>query len=156
MRTWNNQTPAPFDVISSSTNGTILLVDDEPLVRAMTGAVLTAMGWSVINVSSGEDAIQMLQHMRERDTNVDMVILDLILPCGLSGLDTVRLLRDIQPDIRILACSGFFGDEVGSSPLELGFNAMLAKPFTPEDLAQAVYHCTHSTELQAARELAPA
>ena len=121
-------------------------MDDEPLVRAMTGAVLTAMGWSVINVSSGEDAVQMLQHMRERDTEVDMVILDLILPCGMSGLDAVRHLREIQPGVRILACSGFFGDEVGTSCLDMGFNAMLAKPFTAEDLAQAVYQCIHSAE----------
>ena len=156
MSIWQNPSSPSYNQVPQSSNGTILLVDDEPLVRAMTGAVLTAMGWSVINVSSGEDAVQMLQHMRDRDTEVDMVILDLILPCGLSGLDTVRLLREIQPGVRMLACSGFFGDEIGSSPLDLGFNAMLAKPFTAEDLAQAVYQCIHSSEVQVARDAVPA
>ena len=156
MSTWKNPKSDPYNQSYQSSNGTILLVDDEPLVRVMTGAVLTAMGWSVINVSSGEDAVQMLRHMRERDTRVDMVILDLILPCGMSGLDAVRHLRDLQPGVRILACSGFFGDEIGTSCLDMGFNAMLAKPFTAEDLSQAVYQCTHSTELQPAREMLPA
>lgn len=156
MSTWKNPTSNSYDFSSQSSNGTILLVDDEPLVRVMTGAVLTAMGWSVINVSSGEDAVQMLRHMRERDTKVDMVILDLILPCGMSGLDAVRHLREIQPGVRILACSGFFGDEIGSSCLEMGFNAMLAKPFTAEELSQAVQQCAHSSEMQGSRDMAPA
>ena len=156
MSIWKNQAAKTYNEIPRSSNGTILLVDDEPLVRAMTGAVLTAMGWSVINVSSGEDAVQMLQHMRDRTTDVDMVILDLILPCGMSGLDAVRHLRALQPGVRILACSGFFDDDVGASCLNMGFNAMLAKPFTAEDLAQAVYQCAHSSETQAVPDLVPA
>jgi CheY-like chemotaxis protein len=156
MAIWNNKPTKTYNEIPQASNGTILLVDDEPLVRAMTGAVLTAMGWSVINVSSGEDAVQMLQHMRERDTEVDMVILDLILPCGMSGLDAVNHLREIQPGVRLLACSGFFGDEIGSSCLNMGFNAMLAKPFTADDLAQAVYQCAYSVEAQPAGEMVPA
>ncbi len=156
MSIWKNPTSKSYNEIPQSSNGTILLVDDEPLVRVMTGAVLTAMGWSVINVSSGEDAVQMLQHMRERDTEVDMVILDLILPCGMSGLDAVFHLREIQPGVRLLACSGFFGDEIGTSCLKMGFNAMLAKPFTAEDLAQAVYQCVHSAETPAVRDLVSA
>lgn len=146
MSNWNNLSPNSHHATPTTSNGTILLVDDEPLVRVMTGAVLTAMGWSVINVDSGEDAVQTLRLMRERGSDVDLIILDLILPSGMSGLDTIRLLRDIQPGVRILACSGFFGDETGASCLEMGFNATLAKPFTPEDLAQAVYKCTHSIE----------
>lgn len=156
MSIWKNQQPKTYNEIPQTTNGTILLVDDEPLVRVMTGAVLTAMGWSVINVSSGEDAVQMLQSMCERNTPVDMVILDLILPCGMSGLDVVRHLREIQPEIRILACSGFFGDEVGNTCLNMGFNAMLAKPFTADDLAQAVYQCIYSTEPQPEQDMVPA
>ncbi|HEY2574644.1 MAG TPA: response regulator [Verrucomicrobiaceae bacterium] len=146
MNIWNNSSTDSHPKHAVSGNGTVLLVDDEPLVRVMTGAVLTAMGWSVINVSSGEEAVQTLKLMRERGASVDLVILDLILPSGISGLDTVRLLREIQPGVRILACSGFFGDEMGSSCLDLGFNATLSKPFTAEDLAQAVYKCTHTLE----------
>jgi CheY-like chemotaxis protein len=150
MNNWKNHPPESYGSLpQSSSNGTILLVDDEPLVRVMTGAVLTAMGWSVLNVSSSEDAVQMLRHMRQRDTQVDMVILDLILPSGMSGLDAVRHLREVQPGVRILACSGFFGDETGTSCLDMGFNAVLAKPFSAEDLAQAVFQCMHSSEMQA-------
>ncbi len=156
MTTWKNPPTESYRQLPQSSTGTILLVDDEPLVRVMTGAVLTAMGWSVLNVGSSEDAVQMLRHMRERDTRVDMVILDLILPSGMSGLDAVHHLREVQPDVRILACSGFFGDETGNSCLEMGFNAVLAKPFSAEDLAQAVFQCMHSSEVKTPGELAPA
>lgn len=130
-----------------SSNGTVLVVDDEPVVRAMTSAVLTAMGWNILNASSGEEAITKLQHFMEGGSKLDLVILDLILPCGMSGLEVVQALREVQPDLRILACSGFFGDDGGESCIAMGFNAALAKPFTAEDLSQAVYRCTHESEL---------
>jgi CheY-like chemotaxis protein len=69
-----------------------------------------------------------------------MVILDLILPCGMSGFEAAQAVRAIQPGVRIMACSGFFDDD-GQSCLALGFNSILAKPFTADDLAKAVYYC---------------
>ncbi len=128
------------------TNGTVMVVDDEPVVRAMTSAVLTAMGWNTLNASSGEEAVAKLQNSKESSYKVDLVILDLILPCGMSGMEVVRALREIQPDLRILACSGFFGDQGSDQCMAMGFNGALAKPFTAEDLSQAVYRCTHETE----------
>lgn len=130
-----------------ASNGTVMVVDDEPVVRAMTSAVLTAMGWDIINASSGEEAVIKLQHYKESGNLLDLVILDLILPCGMSGLEVVQALREVQPDLRILACSGFFSDEGGDSCIAMGFNAALAKPFTAEDLSQAVYRCTHESEV---------
>ncbi len=129
-----------------ATNGTVMVVDDEPVVRAMTSAVLTAMGWNILNASSGEEAIAKLQNSKEGPNKVDLVILDLILPYGLSGLEVVRALREVQPDLRILACSGFFGDDGSDAVISMGFNGALAKPFTAEDLSQAVYRCTHDSE----------
>ncbi len=130
-----------------ATNGTVLVVDDEPVVRAMTSAVLTAMGWNILNASSGEEAIAKVQHGKELGSMPDLIILDLILPCGMSGLEVLRALREIQPDLRILACSGFFGDQGVETCIAMGFNATLAKPFTAEDLSQAVYRCTHESEI---------
>jgi CheY-like chemotaxis protein len=127
---------------SVSAHGTILVVDDEPVMRAITGAVLNALGWNVLNAGSGEEAVRMTRFAQERGTRLDMVILDLILPCGMSGFEAAQAVRAIQPGVRILACSGFFDDD-GRSCLALGFNGTLAKPFTADDLAQAVYHCMH-------------
>lgn len=129
-----------------ASNGTVLVVDDEPVVRAMTSAVLSAMGWNILNASSGEEAVVKLQHYKESGSLLDLVILDLILPCGMSGLEVVQALREVQPGLRILACSGFFSDQGGDSCMAMGFNAALAKPFTAEDLSQAVYRCTHESE----------
>ena len=136
-------------------NGTILLVDDEPIVRAMTGAVLTAMGWNVLNVSSGEEAVTVLENSKRNGQMIDLVILDLILPCGMSGLEVAAKLREIKPGIRILACSGFFADDRGDSCLSMGFNGRLCKPFTAEDIAQAVHNCINGvTETRPAEPIA--
>jgi CheY-like chemotaxis protein len=126
-------------------HGTILVVDDEPVMRAITGAVLNALGWNVLNAGSGEEAVRMTKFVQERGSRLDMIILDLILPCGMSGFEAAQAARQIQPGVRILACSGFFEDD-GKSCLALGFNATLAKPFTADDLAQAVYQCLHGPE----------
>ena len=145
MSFWNVTPDAAATQGSLVSQGTVLLVDDEPFVRAMTGAVLTAMGWNVINVSTGEDALKLLNSAVQRGTEIDLVILDLILPCGMSGLDVVRHIREIKPDMKVIACSGFFGDDDGASCLRMGFDALLAKPFTAEDLGQTVYRCLHSS-----------
>jgi CheY-like chemotaxis protein len=123
------------------TCGRILLVDDEPVVRAMTSAVLTAMGWETVSARSGEEAVKTLEILRMKGETVDMIILDLILPCGMGGLQVSQEFRRIQPNVRILACSGFFGDAGKDACLAMGFHSTLAKPFTAEDLSHAVNHC---------------
>jgi CheY-like chemotaxis protein len=136
-----------------SARGTILVVDDEPVMRAITGAVLNALGWNVLNAGSGEEAVRMTRFVQERGSRLDMVILDLILPCGMSGFEAAQAVHHIQPGVRILACSGFFDDD-GKSCLALGFNATLAKPFTADDLAQSVYQCLHGPEDKSAQQSA--
>src|SRR5687767_12520859 len=91
--------------------GRILLVDDEPVLRAMVGSVLLSQGWEVLNASSGEEAEQLLKYCVGRHTPVDVVILDLILPGGISGMEAVQVLRQIQPGVRIVASSSFFASD---------------------------------------------
>lgn len=115
--------------------GRILLVDDEPVLRAMVGTVLISQGWEVLNASSGEEAEQLLKYTVAHHSPVDVVILDLILPGGISGMEAVHVLRQIQPDIRIVASSSFFAnDDSKASCLNLGFDDILPKPYSATDL----------------------
>ncbi len=117
--------------------GRIILVDDEPVLRAMASTVLIAQGWEVLNASSAEEAAELLKYCVWNRSVVDLVILDLILPGGMSGMEAIETLRGIQPGLRFVASSSFFaGEESRQNCLSLGFDDVLPKPYTASTLAE--------------------
>lgn len=136
-----NMTPPDINSASSAVNptarGRILLVDDEPVLRAMASTVLIAQGWEVLNASSAEEAAELLKYCVWNRSNVDLVILDLILPGGMSGMEAIEALRKIQPGLHFVASSSFFaGEESRQNCLSLGFDDVLPKPYTASSLAE--------------------
>lgn len=128
---------APREVQVISGQGTILVVDDEPLLRRVASKLLQKLGYRVFEASSGQNALEIFQ---ERGTEIDLVLLDLIMP-GLNGLQTLERLRALKPEVPILMCSGY-ADEQKLPP---GVN-FLSKPYPLEILSQRV-----SEALQQAR-----
>lgn len=119
--------------------GRILLVDDEPVLRALATSILTSQKWETLGASSAEEAAQILKYCVHHHNKVDLVILDLVLPGGMSGMEALEALRQIQPEIPVIACSGFFVDEESMSNCrKLGFDDVLPKPYTPRALAEMV------------------
>jgi len=107
--------------------GTVLLVDDEPLVRASTADMLTEMGYDVVEADSGADALALL------DMRVpDLVITDHLMP-GLSGTDLALILAAERPGLPVLIVSGYA--ELEGLPADL---PRLTKPFRQADLAACV------------------
>jgi two-component system cell cycle sensor histidine kinase/response regulator CckA len=112
-------------------NGTILVVDDEPVLRRVCARLLQKLGYQVLEAPGGEEALQLF---KEKGPEIDLVLLDLIMP-GLSGLKTLERLRELDPGVRVLLCSGY-GDKAGDKlPPEEGF---IAKPYSLELLSQKV------------------
>jgi CheY-like chemotaxis protein len=107
---------------------TILLVDDEELVRRATAEMLRDMGHEVLEASSGTAALDML---RERQ-DIELVVSDYLMP-GLRGGELIRKARQIYPDLKGLLITGYAklaGDETGL--------ARLSKPFRAADLAREI------------------
>ena len=124
---------------SAPGKGRVLLVDDEPVLRAMASTVLIAHGWEVMNASSAEESAELLKYCNWNRTSVDVVVLDLILPGGMSGMDAVAELARLQPGLRFVASSSFFaGEESRQLCMDLGFHDILPKPYTASALAEAV------------------
>ncbi len=71
----------------------------------------------------------------------DLIILDLTMPGGMSGLDTLQEVRSINPKIGIVACSGFFEQTASDLCLALGFMDIIEKPYTSEVLTSMVRKC---------------
>ena len=119
--------------------GRILIVDDEPVFRAMVSAILIDQSWEVMNASSAEEAAELLKYCAWHQKKVDVVILDLILPGGMSGMDALPVLGGIQLNLRFVASSGFFaGEDSWASCLSLGFHDILPKPYSASALTGVI------------------
>ena len=107
---------------------TVLLVDDEDLVRASTAAMLTELGYEVTETDSAEQALRL---MRE-GLRPNLLVTDHLMP-GMSGVDLARIVRSQKPDTKILVVSGYAEAEGVAPDLP-----RLAKPFRSEDLAASL------------------
>jgi signal transduction histidine kinase/ActR/RegA family two-component response regulator len=111
----------------------VLLVEDEPAVRAVASKVLEGCGYTVFTASSGEEA---LDRCLARGLEPDLVITDVVMP-GITGSQLVAHLRSHRDGLRVLYTSGFTEDAVVHHGVASGEH-FLSKPFTPADLAHKV------------------
>ncbi|HXG66998.1 MAG TPA: PAS domain-containing protein [Blastocatellia bacterium] len=113
---------------------TILLVEDEALVRKMAAQVLRGVGYDLIEAANGKEALQIV---REGNREIDLVLTDVVMP-QMSGKTLATCLADLRPAAKILYISGYTDNEMSHHGiLEPGVN-FLHKPFTPAALAQKV------------------
>jgi two-component system cell cycle sensor histidine kinase/response regulator CckA len=118
---------------STRTLETILLVDDDPVVRSVASRLLRRSEYSVLEAAGGMDALRIL---RARDHAVNLMLTDLLMP-GLSGWELSELVRAEFPGVRILFMSGFADDET-LAIRRLSDASFLPKPFGFESLTRAV------------------
>jgi two-component system invasion response regulator UvrY len=117
----------------------ILIVDDEPSVRALFEEVLSGDGYYITAVGTARQAMRTL-----RDFEFDLVILDMSLP-DRDGAELLGHIRSESPHLRILAASGFMAGGMHDIAISAGATATLAKPTTPHELRQAVYQLLDSS-----------
>ncbi len=131
----NNQVRKKAEISAPHLQGSehILVVDDVHNQRELTRDFLGALGYKVETVSSGEEALTFL-----KNSNFDLVILDMILQKGINGLDTYKTIRKILPQQKVIVTSGFAHDENIREALKLGAGAFVQKPFTIEKISLAV------------------
>ncbi len=112
-------------------SGTVLLVEDEPMVRAVAERALTRHGYTVVTANNGEEALEVI----ERGDEIALMISDVVMP-GMDGPATVREARKSRPDLPILFMSGYAEEQLRKS-IDLDNVAFLPKPFSVQELAQA-------------------
>jgi PAS domain S-box-containing protein len=113
---------------------TILVVDDEDIIRNMLQEVLEGMGYTVLLADNGEDALKLY---RGRCNDIDLVIIDMIMP-KMGGKETYLALKKINPDIKTILASGFSQDTVVREILGAGVNGFIHKPFTTTELSKKI------------------
>ena len=106
----------------------IMVVDDEPVVCNTLKKFLTKKGYEVTTVLSGEEAIE---KVKEEKTN--MILLDIRMP-GMDGIETLRIIREIDKKVGIVMITAVKEDEIGRKCLELGAYDYTTKPISLEYL----------------------
>jgi two-component system, cell cycle sensor histidine kinase and response regulator CckA len=113
-------------------SGTILIVEDEVMVRTVAERALTRHGYNVLTAENGEAALEILT----REEKVDLMISDVVMPT-MDGPTTVRQARKMHADLPILFISGYAEEQLRKS-IDIPNVAFLAKPFSVQQLAETV------------------
>ncbi len=111
----------------------ILIVDDEKVQIEIASALLTSLGYSTEAVSSGEEAIGYL-----KDHSVDLILLDMIMPQGLSGCETYKEIIKIHPAQKAIIASGYAKTEDVEDAQKLGAGQFIKKPYTINKIGVAI------------------
>jgi len=119
---------------------TVLVIDDEPVVRGMVGEILAHEGCVVLDAEDGASGIALFRENREQ---VDIVLLDLSMP-GLSGEQTFGRLREIDPGVRVILSSGYDQHEAAARFTAAGPAGFIQKPYRPEQLMAEIERCRAS------------
>ncbi|NUO63849.1 MAG: sigma-54-dependent Fis family transcriptional regulator [Gemmatimonadaceae bacterium] len=126
----------------------VLIIDDEPNIRRMVGALLGSEGYDVREAPEGAVGVT-----RARESEPDVVLLDLMMPGELDGLATLARLRESAPDVPVVMMSGKAGLADAVRATKLGASNFLEKPLTPEGVLLAL---AAALELRRARQEARA
>jgi two-component system cell cycle sensor histidine kinase/response regulator CckA len=113
---------------------TILLVDDEPHVLAVSKTILESLGYKVYGVRDGKEAMALY---REKKDEVDLIILDMIMP-GLSGGETFDHIRELEPSAKIILSSGYSLNDEAQRIMDKGCHGFIQKPFDVAGLSRKV------------------
>ncbi|QJB28224.1 PAS domain-containing hybrid sensor histidine kinase/response regulator [Limnospira fusiformis] len=119
----------------------ILVVDDEEPIREITKASLESFQYQVLVASNGVEAIKIYRQYLEQ---IDCVVIDIMMPV-MAGKTTIRELKSLNPQIKIVGISGYFSVDIAKDIAELGVDIFLAKPFTTQELLEVLQKCLNSS-----------
>jgi CheY-like chemotaxis protein len=118
----------------AATRPGVLLAEDEPVIRDLLGHLLRAKGFAVWSAADGREALDVFGRHRE---DIRAVLLDVHMP-RLNGPQTLRALRQLDPEVRCCFITGTAGGDEEEALRAMGPTAVLHKPCTPEELAGAL------------------
>jgi CheY-like chemotaxis protein len=114
--------------------GRILLVDDEDVIIDVGSEILEVLGYKVSTARSGREAIEIY---KEKQNEIDMVILDMIMP-EMDGGETFNMLKSIDPGVKVILSSGYSADARSTRMMEQGCYGFIQKPYSVNTLSQKV------------------
>jgi CheY-like chemotaxis protein len=126
---------------SHNGTGTILLVEDEPMVRELAARVLRSQGYEVLEAGDPRTALQVCSMYGD---TIDVLLTDVIMPGGLNGRQLAEQVQAQYPAIKILYMSGYTDNVLAQHPSFMSVHTVLQKPFAPDALARTVWDILHA------------
>lgn len=119
----------------------MLVVDDEPAVRGALVQLLGAAGYRVLEAEDGERAVEIY---RAHPSEIQVVLLDMIMP-RLGGRETFLRLQRLDPEVCVILTTGFALNDEAQAILDLGVRGFLAKPYDIAALSEALARATRGS-----------
>jgi PAS domain S-box-containing protein len=141
---WESGTTAESSTVHRAVRGgkeTILLVEDEPVLRELVREVLSQYEYRVIEAASGVEA---LKAWDGHDGQIDLLLTDMVMPEGMTGSEVAAQLRKRKPELKVIFTSGYSAEVMGKDISQSDI-AFLSKPYLPSQLAQLVRQCLDAT-----------
>jgi len=117
-----------------TSKGKVLLMDDEQIILDVTQEVLKFLGYEVMFAREGAEAIELYKKEKSAGSPFDVVILDLSVPDGMGGKETIGLLKALDPEVKAVVSTGYANDPAVLDFTGYGFSGKLTKPYKITDL----------------------
>mgnify|MGYP001118373578 CR=1 FL=1 len=129
---------APAEEETLEGHGKILVMDDDAMVRQLSGELLGHLGFEVDFATDGEEAVAMYREALEANAPYRLVIMDLTIPGGMGGKEAVRKVLELDPGAKALVSSGFAQDQVVAEYERYGFSGKLTKPYNIREVVRTI------------------
>ncbi len=114
---------------------TVLVVEDEPVLRGMAHVILEEFGYRILDAATGKEALSV---WKEHQGAIDLLLTDVVMPGGMSGVELAEKLRASKPALKVIFNSGYVVDEMNEAFLARINARFLQKPYTRTTLARAI------------------
>jgi two-component system, cell cycle sensor histidine kinase and response regulator CckA len=120
------------------TTGRILLIDDEEMILSVVGSMLNTLGYECAVAKDGVEGCNEYVRAKADGNPFAAVLLDGTIPNGLAGEEALKLLLEADPNARVILCSGYADSDLFKKAEQLGFRAVLAKPFSMSEFVSVL------------------
>ncbi|MBE9528839.1 MAG: PAS domain S-box protein, partial [Proteobacteria bacterium] len=126
--------------------GRVLVMDDEEIIQDLIGEFLTSLGYTVESAYDGAKTLELYTDAEKAGEPFDIVIMDLTIPGGVGGKETIKSLLEIAPDAKAIVSSGYSQDPIMAEFKTYGFKGVVAKPYRLDELASVVKSVISSSD----------
>jgi CheY-like chemotaxis protein len=128
----------PIAVAAETGTGRLLVMDDDEALQILFKAVLDHLGYDVQTARDGAEAVALYEAAKAEGNGFDAVLLDLTVAGGMGGVEAAAMLKQLDPSARLIVSSGYSDAPVMSHFAEYGFDAVILKPWTVNEMSEVL------------------
>lgn len=123
---------------SDAAMGTVLVMDDEEIVKDVSGEMLKLLGYKVEFANDGKEAIELYKKAMDSGRPFTGVIMDLTIPGGMGGREALKSILEINPKAKVIVSSGYSSDPIMGDFKNFGFCGVISKPYRVSEFGRIV------------------